>query len=204
MHQQAMMHCDVKEPNLMLRTDDYHNPEIVIIDFGVAKAMTKDDGMCSGTPGYMPPETMNTGKWHARGDVFSMGVVMMQLLTRKVPDEDLMAQTGRLIGVFLDGCQTMDDIKMAVNTRQPPFHLMPPQMSGLTQICRKCLDKNFKNRPKAPVVLKDPWFQSSVGQANIPIEQAMNAASDFCTVGITADMVASVPATMAIGQYRMS
>jgi serine/threonine protein kinase len=191
MHQQAMMHCDIKEPNLMLRTENYANPEVVLIDFGVSKAMAaRDDGMCSGTPGYMPPETMNTGKWHARGDVFSMGVVMMQLLTHKVPDEDK-AKLGILIGIFLDGCGTMDDIKTAVNSRVPPFHLMPPQWPGIKQICKTCLDKDFRNRKKAPVILKDPWFESAIGQSGLAIEKVMQPANQMATVGITPDMIKS-------------
>merc|ERR1719247_1280456 len=141
----------------MLRTDNYSQPEVVIIDFGVSKAMTKDDGMCSGTPGYMPPETMNTGKWHARGDVFSMGVVMMQLLTHKIPDEEK-AKRGIMIGIFVEGCRDMEDVKRSVNTRRPPFESMPRQWPGLKRLCELCLEKNVQRRPKAPAVLKDPWF----------------------------------------------
>jgi serine/threonine protein kinase len=198
MHQQAMMHCDIKEPNLMLRNENYATPQVVLIDFGVSKAMTaKDTGSVSGTPGYMPPETMNTGKWYPGGDVFSLGVVMMQLILKKVPDEDK-AKMGILIGIFLDGCRSMEDIKMAVNSRQPPFHLMPPQWPGITPIVRSCLDKNYKKRPKAPVILKEPWFASYVAMTNTPIEQAMKPAHQLATVGITPDMLQSVPGTMAI------
>ena len=35
MHQQAMMHCDVKEANLMLRQAEVSRPDVVVIDFGV-------------------------------------------------------------------------------------------------------------------------------------------------------------------------
>merc|ERR1712232_1454588 len=56
MHEQAMIHCDIKEPNIMLKTNDFSKPEIVLIDFGVSKAMAqKANGMPGGTPGYMPP-----------------------------------------------------------------------------------------------------------------------------------------------------
>merc|ERR1719265_3082283 len=36
MHQQAMMHCDIKEPNMMIRNESYQTPQVVLIDFGVS------------------------------------------------------------------------------------------------------------------------------------------------------------------------
>lgn len=198
MHQQAMMHCDIKEPNMMLRNENYDAPQVVLIDFGVSKAMTaKDTGSVSGTPGYMPPETMNQGKWYPGGDIFSMGVTMMQLLTHKIPDEDK-ARQGIMIGIFLEGCRDIDGVKMAVNTRQPPFALMPAQWPGLKQITMRCLEKNLRSRPKAPTVLKDPWFGVAVEQ-DIAVEKAMMPSHPMATVGITEEMMqAPLAATQAI------
>jgi hypothetical protein len=62
LHEKAMMHCDIKEPNLMLKTDDYHQPEVVIIDFGIAQEDVCDRQRVCGTPGYIPPETWETKK----------------------------------------------------------------------------------------------------------------------------------------------
>lgn len=184
----------------MLRTNRYENPQAVLIDFGVSKAMTaKDDGTASGTPGYMPPETMNTGKWYPGGDIFSMGVVMMQLLTRRIPEEEK-ARQGIMIGIFLEGCRSIEDIKVAVNHRQPPFNQMPQHWPGVRQLCMRCLDTNIRARPKAPTVLKDPWFggAATATQKQTPIEQAMNPMHALATVGITEEMMMSTPATCAI------
>mmetsp|Transcript_62176 Transcript_62176/g.96617 ORF Transcript_62176/g.96617 Transcript_62176/m.96617 type:complete len:628 (-) Transcript_62176:129-2012(-) len=157
MHQQAMMHCDVKEPNMMLRTDNYAAPQVVLIDFGISKAMTKSVGaMVSGTPGYMPPETMNTGKWFPGGDVFSLGVAIYQLLTDQVPDDEAAKRGAPMIGLFLNGATTLEDVQRFVNTRQPDFFRI--QMPGLRSICQRCLEKNMRNRPRAPALIKDNWF----------------------------------------------
>lgn len=196
MHQQAMMHCDIKEPNMMLRTDNYASPQVVLIDFGVSKAMTeKDTGMVSGTPGYMPPETMNVGKWYPGGDIFSMGVTIVQLLLRKVPDEDK-AKQGIMIGIFLEGCRSIEDVKNAVNSRQAPIHQLP--YPGLQQIVGRMLDKNMRTRVKAPVVLKDPWFGGGRAQQASAVEKAMMPQHPLATCGITDEMMAAP----AYGMYR--
>lgn len=199
MHQQAMMHCDIKEPNLMLRTTDYANPQVVLIDFGVSKAMTaKDTGSCSGTPGYMPPETMNSGKWYPGGDIFSMGVVMFQLLTRTVPNEEK-ARKGNMIGLFLEGCRDLEDVKLAVNTRQPQFRRMPSQWPGLRTLTMRCLETNLRSRPKAPSVLKDAWFGGMTLDKTTPTERSMSPSHPMATVGITDELLEMTPAgTVAI------
>jgi len=70
MHEQAMIHCDIKEPNIMVKTENFHEPHVVVIDFGVARAMATAMSELKGTPGYIPPETMDMGKWFPRGDIF--------------------------------------------------------------------------------------------------------------------------------------
>jgi serine/threonine protein kinase len=180
MHKQAMMHCDVKEPNMMLRTDNYAAPQVVLIDFGISKAMTKSVGaMVSGTPGYMPPETMNTGKWFPGGDVFSLGVAIYQLLTDQVPDDEAAKRGAPMIGLFLNGATTLEDVQRFVNTRQPDFFRI--QMPGLRRICQRCLEKNMRNRPRAPALIKDGWFSGMApGTAhfynNSPATQALGQA----------------------------
>jgi len=181
MHQQAVMHCDVKEPNLMLRTDNYSSPQVVLIDFGISKAMTKDVGaMVSGTPGYMPPETMNTGKWYPGGDVFSLGVTIFQLITDMVPDDEAAKAGAPMRGLFLSGCSTLEDVKRVVNTRQPQFQAIA--IPGLRTLCQRVLEKNMRSRPRAPAVLKDAWF-GGMAPSTRP-EEFMHPVNALATVGI--------------------
>ena len=51
----------------MLKTENYHNPQVVVIDLGLSRAATSDIEGVGGTPGYIPPETWHTGKWYPRG-----------------------------------------------------------------------------------------------------------------------------------------
>merc|ERR1711865_1335853 len=153
MHGQAIMHCDLKEPNLMLKNDDYSNPEVVIIDLGLSQAMsTTSEGPC-GTPGYIPPETWAGGKWFPRGDMFSFGVVCIQVLTDKIPDEKTNAA-----GIFSEGCQSMDDVIAATNQRQPPWHLLQVRNPACQQFLSACVEKRLQQRPRAPQALQMPFF----------------------------------------------
>lgn len=211
MHQQAIMHCDIKEPNLMVRNKDYTNPEIVLIDLGVAKAMTAaDNGSCSGTPGYIPPETYQTAKWFPGGDCFSLGVTIVQLLTDSVPDEEL-AKRGILKGVFLQGCRSLPEIQRATETREPPFAQMARNMpgdGGLVSLCRRLLSKQLRARPKAPVVLKDPWFSEAGGLLSVPKPQKeapelrMMPDHPLATVGITEDLLTEVSTQAVVDDFK--
>lgn len=187
LHQQAIMHCDIKEPNIMLKTTDFHNPQVVLIDFGVSRAMAaKANGMPSGTLGYMPPETLSNFKWFPRGDIFSMGVVIMQVLIDKIPPSGPRT-TATPGGIFIEGCATMKEIIQATKTRAPPFHLMPAGVPGLTKLLRAVLTKVMQQRPTAPQVLKDVWFYEV---PDLPSEPCPRAKSDWATIGITKSFLA--------------
>jgi len=157
LHNNAMMHCDVKEPNIMLRTRNLTVPEVVFIDFGLARAMAAEsNGRIEGTPGYLPPEVWDTGLWFPGGDVFSMGVACMQVLVDKVPD----IVTGKGGGLFLEGCFNLKEVERATKTRTPPWHLLPQDMPGLLPLVQQLLQKELARRPRAPQVLQNPWFTS--------------------------------------------
>lgn len=180
MHEQAIMHCDIKEPNIMLKTTNFRAPKVVIIDFGVCRAMVQaPNGMPGGTPGYMPPETLETKKWHPRGDVFAMGVTLLQVVIDKMPP--LGARTIRTPGgIFIEGCLTVQDMFNATRTRQPPMHLVPPALGGLRQLLGKMLVKQMQGRPTARQVLEDPWLK-----ADTRTETPLRSKSPWATVGIT-------------------
>merc|ERR1712096_271374 len=152
MHRHAMMHCDIKEPNIMLKTKNYVHPQIALVDFGLAQC-SAGAGMSGGTPGYMPPETLQTGVWFPRGDIFSMGVVFFQILTDRTPSE----RTGKA-GLFTEGARSMDDIIEFTTYRQPPYHLISQQYPGVRSWLPVMLEKDLRNRPKAPTLLQEMWF----------------------------------------------
>ncbi len=84
-HQQNVVHRDIKPANIM------YEPEadsLKITDFGIARitdsSKTKT-GMVLGTPSYMSPEQLAGKKVDGRSDIFSLGVMLFQMLTGSLP-----------------------------------------------------------------------------------------------------------------------
>jgi serine/threonine-protein kinase len=83
-HKQNIIHRDIKPDNILFDLD--HNP--YISDFGVAKPAASKDPSPSegqvGTPGYMSPEQIHNEKVDERSDVYSLGVVIYQMLSGRM------------------------------------------------------------------------------------------------------------------------
>ncbi len=84
-HTRGMVHRDLKPANFILTQDG----QILILDFGIAKIVGATQftvtGMMSGTPAYMSPEQGQGERGDARSDIYSLGVVLYEMITGKVP-----------------------------------------------------------------------------------------------------------------------
>jgi TonB family protein len=85
-HRQGVVHRDVKPENILLRADG----TCVLSDFGIAHAVESQTGLTRegtsvGTPHYMSPEQLRGEHVDARADIYSLGVVLFQLLTGELP-----------------------------------------------------------------------------------------------------------------------
>ncbi|MCL4787031.1 MAG: serine/threonine-protein kinase, partial [Verrucomicrobia bacterium] len=129
-HQRGILHRDLKPGNILI--DESGQPHVT--DFGLAKRVEADShltlsGEIMGTPAYMAPEQAagNVRQVTTAADVFSLGVIIYQLLTGRVPF------TG----------STPVEILHAVIHNEPPTPRVrnPAVPRDLETICLKCLEK---------------------------------------------------------------
>ncbi|WP_301102309.1 serine/threonine-protein kinase [Propionivibrio sp.] len=131
---QGVVHRDIKPANIMIDADD--NPKIT--DFGLAlnlhKDMNKDSTfvMGVGSPAYMSPEQIKNYPLNQKTDLYSLGVLLFQLLTGRLPFRA--SNQGALIYKI-------------VNTDTPSVCALNPNLPpGLDPIIKKALEKDLYSR----------------------------------------------------------
>lgn len=135
-YRQGVIHRDIKPANIMVTQDD----EPKIADFGLALNISKDQNQDStfimgvGSPAYMSPEQIKGYPLNQKTDLYSLGVVLFQLLTGRLPYR----ATNQATLIY-----------KIVNTEPPLVTGINPNLpEGLNAILRKALEKDLYNRYK--------------------------------------------------------
>ncbi len=155
-HEAGIIHRDIKPENIMLRQDGI----VKVLDFGLAKLIEQDSrsekgsntarlttqpGVVMGTASYMSPEQARGLDVDARSDLFSLGVVMYELLTGHAPF------TG----------ETTADVLAALLLGEPrPLDRYSPKLpAGLQLIINRCLSKSVEERFQSAREISDELKQ---------------------------------------------
>ena len=131
-HEMGVVHRDLKPQNIMI--DREGNARIM--DFGIARVTRArgitETGMVIGTPEYMSPEQVECQEVDRRADIYSLGIILYESLTGKVPFEG--------------------DTPMSIALKQKAEPPPPPKMltaqipDDLNTLILKCLEKNRDKR----------------------------------------------------------
>jgi len=127
-HERGVVHRDIKPGNIMLLA----RGQVKIMDFGIARMRAADfktsTGMVLGTPKYMSPEQIAGSPVDQRSDIFSLGVVLYEMLTdvRLFAGEDVPQITHNVTNV----------------EHEPPTHVNPELPAMLDFIVARALKKD--------------------------------------------------------------
>src|SRR5215831_3847091 len=107
-HALGIVHRDLKPDNVMLGSRGGSADFVKVLDFGIAKTVSHDagedltqTGFVLGTPAYMSPEQLSGEKLDARSDIYSLALIVYQMLSGKLPFEGENTQA-RLIKRLID------------------------------------------------------------------------------------------------------
>jgi serine/threonine protein kinase len=131
-HRQGVVHRDLKPQNVMIDRDGNAR----IMDFGIARSLSGKGitgaGTFIGTPEYMSPEQVEGKDIDQRSDIYSLGIVLYEMLTGRRPFEG----------------DTALDVAVKQKSETPPDpRLLNPQISDeLDRVILKCLEKRKESR----------------------------------------------------------
>jgi serine/threonine protein kinase len=147
-HESGVVHRDIKPGNIILNSHSQPvNPgqplpedfEPVLTDFGLVRFLNSSRqtsaGQTAGTPAYMSPEQARGETTDGRTDIYSLGIVLYEMLSGKVP---------------FDGETTMSILLKHVSDPPPPI---PGLLPELQKVLDKALAKNKEDRFQKPIEL---------------------------------------------------
>ena len=170
-HDKGIIHRDMKPDNVYLITLNGRKNFVKVVDFGIAK-LTDDSGnstgktqtgMVMGTPAYMSPEQGSgaTSQIDARSDVYSLGAMMYQMATGKLPFP------GSNFGEVLMGHLQKKPV--------PPRQVVPSIPEEYAAIILKTLEKSQEDRFQSMSELREAIFavmQAKGINAELPLADA--------------------------------
>ncbi|XP_056171475.1 wall-associated receptor kinase-like 1 [Syzygium oleosum] len=138
-------HRDIKSTNILL--DEKHRAKVA--DFGISKSVSPDEThvttLVRGTFGYLDPEYFRTGHFTDKSDVYSLGVVLVELLTGQMPICQLREEGRSLADYFINSMEQncLFDIADARVMKEGKKE----EITAVANLTRRCLSSIGWKRP---------------------------------------------------------
>ncbi|GMN47718.1 hypothetical protein TIFTF001_016887 [Ficus carica] len=154
-----VLHCDVKPQNILL--DDQLEPKVA--DFGMSKLfkdVTHDVGFSRvrGTRGYLAPEWMMNMKIDAKADVYSYGIVLLELVSGKCVSDFLsaVAQDNEFdhLVQWMTNKIKQEGLKEVIDPRIPENELDMKKVEKLVSVALLCVQEDRHSRPAMSKVVE--------------------------------------------------
>ncbi len=158
-HDASIIHRDLKPANIMIVEPDTSHEIVKVMDFGLAKLLSPgamevtetNTEFAVGTPGYMCPEQARGEDMDQRGDLYSVGVILYEMLTGRLP---------------FAGKTTMEML-LAHATEEPPTFAAVGAAGcvpyAVELLVYDCLSKDPASRPNTARELADRYEAAMVG-----------------------------------------
>lgn len=173
-HAQGIAHRDLKPANLMVVDPDTPYEKIKVMDFGLAKIVQGNNKFdlkkitesnlefAVGTPGYICPEQVRGEEADHRGDLYSVGVILFEMLTGRLP---------------FAGRSTMDMLLAHATEAPPSFESIGARdwvPQPIEDVVNRCLAKDPAERPQSARDLAED-FETALDHVQKVLEEQLPA-----------------------------
>jgi serine/threonine-protein kinase len=188
-HRAGLVHCDVKPQNMLVTPD----MRLKVADFGIARALStihpdEQSDVVWGSPQYFAPEQATGAAPAPASDVYSLGVIMYEMLTGSLPFQAPTAtelarqhveeQPPLLSGMIADISPTLEQILSKVLSKEPSQRYRTADQLGRVLL-------NFGNARSAPALALTPEVAAMVEAAPKEKEPSQPAPEiDWASLGL--------------------
>ncbi len=190
-HRRGIIHRDIKPDNIILTNSEDLTDHVKILDFGIAKLRDKavdtasleksltTVGTVIGTPHYMSPEQCQGEPADARSDIYSLGVVIYEMLTGAVP--------------FTAKTPTGVAVKHVTEPPKPLSNTLPGIAAALDKVVMRALAKNAADRQQSALELARE-FEAALNPGRTS-SQSVVATQEIRTAEAATRVMSQVPDT---------